>query len=281
MVSKRLFSCIGLLVILNSLFAQEGITLFAQEGITITAATPEVIQVGDRLQNDTFYVGVDGRFVMSFANDSIIQARFYKVDRFDRYQEIRYRRSGDTVFLHNSTQPRMPYSLCKFESSPDGEGLSGEQVIVSFYSPMKPKEKGVVQEHRLEYVGIYYMDTASRQILIPAHIYRRYSDIIVVHHRAFFSRLCKDIDESSYPAYNYLKIDMSNLYPTCYHALFNEFPLVIKGDSILPVDNGKNYQCWIDNGFFFPKMVKGHGKPWEAKDIVWWRAGLEGSKFEY
>lgn len=273
MVTKKPFLWICLFAFLN--------TLNAQESDSVINPNRRNLLFGDQLINDTFYVGVDGRFVMSFANDSIIQVRFFCVDKHDRYQKIRYRRSGDTIFLHNSSQPRMPYSLCKLEHTPDLEGLSGEPVIVSFYSPMKSKEKGIVQEHRLDYVGIYYMDTVSLQILIPAHIYCRYSDIIVVHHRAIFSRLCKVIDTSYYPSYNYLRIDMSNMYPLCYHALFNEFPLVIKGDSIFPVDNEKNHQCWIDNGFFFPIMVKGQGKPWEAKDIVWWRAGLEGTKFEY
>lgn len=32
---------------------------------------------------------------------------------------------------------------------------------------------------------------------------------------------------------------------------------------------------------FFPVMVKGHGKPQKAKDIPYWRAGLEGVKFEF
>ena len=74
---------------------------------------------------------------------------------------------------------------------------------------------------------------------------------------------------------------MSNLYFSCQYALFNEFPLVVKGDSIIPVDNEKNYQCWIDNGFFFPIMKKSYDKPWEAKDLPYQRIGLEGIKFEF
>ena len=64
METKKIFFCIGLLVILN--------TLNAQEYNSVTNATPRVIQF-DQLQNDTFYVGVDGRFVLSFADESIIQ----------------------------------------------------------------------------------------------------------------------------------------------------------------------------------------------------------------
>ena len=71
------------------------------------------------------------------------------------------------------------------------------------------------------------------------------------------------------------------MFSTCRYALFNEFPLLMKGDSIYPIDNEKNYQCWIDNGFFFPIMTKGHDDPGEARDIPYKRIGLEGIKFEF
>lgn len=277
MVTKKHIFCIGLLVVLNALNAQEDRTATNNA----TRQIP-VIQLSEPLQNDTFYVGVDGRFVLSFANDSIVQARFFGVSRFDRYQKIRYRRSGDTVFLRNSSQPRVPNSLCKKEQIQDMEGKAGIPVMVRFFYPMKTSKRGVVQEHRFLQEDIYYMDSVSRQILIPYKTYEcQYSDIIIVSYRDHFVRFCKDMDVSFFPKYDYLKIDMSNMFSTCRYALFNEFPLLVKGDSIFPLDNEKNYQCWIDNGFFFPVMIKGHDKPWEARDIPYKRIGLEGIKFEF
>lgn len=273
MVIKKIFFCIGLFAVLN--------TLNAQEETSLTKATPPVVRLGDQLQNDTFYVGVDGRFVLSFANDSIIQARFFNTDIYDRYQKIHYRRSGDTIFLHNSSQPRVSYSLCKLKDIQDMEGVGGIPVTVRFFSPKQFKGKRVVQEHSLEYEEIFYMDSTSLQILIPYRDYAQFSDIVIVSHKYYSARLYKDIDRSWPPKYDYLKIDMSNRYSLCHYALFNEFPLVVKGDSIFPVDNEKNYQCWIDNGFFFPIMTIGRGKPKKAKGIAYWCAGLEGTKFEY
>lgn len=272
-VKKNLFF-IGLFVLLN--------TLNAQEDYCVTASTPRVIHFGDQLQSDTFYVGTDGRFVMSFANDSIIQARFFNVDRFDRYQKIRYRRRGDTIFLHNSFQTRVPYSLCNLTHTRNTEDQACIPVIVRFFSPKQFKGRRGVQEHLLLHEGIYYMDSLSLQIYIPyKEVYCRYSDIIVVSQGNYHVRLCKDIDTSYYPSYDYLKIDLSHRYSSCFYALFNEFPLLINGDSIFPIDNERNYQCWIDNGFFFPIMIKGRDRPWDAKDIPYWRVGLEGTKFEY
>jgi hypothetical protein len=36
--------------------------------------------------------------------------------------------------------------------------------------------------------------------------------------------------------------------------VFNEFPLLIKRNRLIPIDKEKQMQCWLDNGFFFPKM---------------------------
>ncbi len=274
MMTKKILFYIILVIIMN--------TLNAQGGITVRNANTPVIRLGDQLQNDTFYVGVDGRFVLSFANDSIVQARFFGVDMFDRYQKIPYRRCGDTIFLHNSSQTRLPYSFCTQKPVQGMDGCGGNPVIVKFFYPKLSMARGDVREHRFHYEGIYYMDTISFQLYIPyEEVHCQYSDIIVVSVGNHHARLRKDIDISYYSPYKYFKIDMSNFFPSCEYALFNEFPLVVKGDSIFPVDNEKNYQCWIDNGFFFPVMVKGHGKPKKAKDIPYWRAGLEGVKFEF
>lgn len=272
MVTKKYILCIGLLVILN--------TLNAQEEKSVTNAIPRVIHFGDQLENKTYYTGIDGRFVMSFANDSIIQARFFSADMFDRYQKIRYRKSGDTIFLHNYSHTRIPYTLCKSKDAKNIEIKTGTPVIVKFFYPKNGVWGKEVQEYLLLREGIYYMDSDSLQLYIP-YDDCQYANIIIIKHSGDYIRLCKDIDRSIYPSFDYLKIDLSNRYSMCQKALFNEFPLVIKGDSIFPVDNEKNYRCWIDNGFFFPIMVKGHDKPWEAKDIPYQRIGIEGIKFEF
>lgn len=257
-------------------------TLEAQEDSSVTNRSSRVIRFGDQLQNDTFYVGDDGRFVLSFANDSIIQARFFNVDRFDRYQNIHYRRNEDTIFLHNSSQPRVTYSLCKLNDVQNLDNKATIPVIIRFFYPEQPNRKGVAQKHLLMHEGIYYMDSISLQIYIPyKEVYCSYSDIIVVSHHNYHTRLYKEIDTSYYPIYDYLEIDLSNRYSSCLYALFNDFPLLMAGDSIYPIDNEKNYQCWIDNGFFFPIMIKKHDEPWEAKDIPYRNIGIEGVKFEF
>ncbi len=273
MVYKNFFLTIVLLVLLNTMNAQE------DESVANMNHRFPVLHFGDRLENDTFYTGIDGRFVMSFANDSIVQARFFQVDCFQRYQKIHYHASGDTIFLSNCSQVRIPHSLCRAK---DVENVpqTGVPVVVKFFYPKQGVWRKEVQEHLLLHEGIYYMDSVSLLLYIPYEDCQ-YSNFIIVEHGSYYVRLCKEIDTFYYSSYDYIKIDMGNRYSMCHYAMFNEFPLVIRGDSIFPVDNEKNYQCWIDNGFFFPIMAKCHDKPWEAKDIPYSKIGLEGIKFEF
>lgn len=277
-MKRKLFPLLGVLLIYSSMAS-------AQKDVTDADTTFPVFFLGEQLINDTFYTGINGHFVLSFANDSIIQAHFLSIDRYQRYQKIPYRRKGDTIFLHNSTQARLPYSICSSTEAKQPRPQEGIPVVVRFFSPLHPDKKMAIQEHRLNHEGVFYMDSTTRQIYIPyGKEYCLYSDIITVCDEGqYHVRLYKDLDVSYTGGQSeyYLKIDLSKLNSVWRDALFNEFPLLIKGDSIFPLDNEKNYQCWIDNGFFFPIMAKGHNKPWEAKDIPYWRVGLEGTKFEY
>lgn len=38
--------------------------------------------------------------------------------------------------------------------------------------------------------------------------------------------------------------------------VFDEFPLLIKGNKLIPINYNKQIQCWKENGFVFPKMKK-------------------------
>jgi len=71
--------------------------------------------------------------------------------------------------------------------------------------------------------------------------------------------VCKDINAI------YYRVRYSIEQENCFLALewnpdyvkgviFNEFPLLVKGNRLIPIDKEKQLECWFDNGFFFPKM---------------------------
>lgn len=47
-------------------------------------------------------------------------------------------------------------------------------------------------------------------------------------------------------------------YNPDYHngVVFDNFPLLIKNNRLKPIDKNEQMKCWLDNGFFFPKMKK-------------------------
>ena len=155
----------------------------AQKCFTVTATRPRTIIIGDQLENKTFYTGVNDYFVFSFANDSIVQARFFWIDGFANYQEIRYYSKGDTIILNNSSQVRLPCSMCSQQNAKYVEPSKGIPVIVKFFSSLQLDKVGL-QERQLLHEGIFYMDSISRQIYIPYKKgYCRYADIIIVNYR--------------------------------------------------------------------------------------------------
>ena len=276
MTINKYFCIIGLFVFMN--------TLNAQVVDAVRSQKVQVLQLGDTLINRTFYTGINGYFVLSFVNDSIVQARFFEVDQLQWYQKIHYYSNGDTIVLHNSKQNRVPYSVCGANDVKSVGINEGIPVIVKYFYSNQNESIDGRRERLLLHEEVLFMDSLVQHLYIPYKaIPCRYSNLIMLNYGGYFVRLQKDID-TSYEGWfsnDYLKIDMSPQYLMWGEALFNEFPLVLQGDTIYPIDAGKNYQCWIDNGFFFPIMVKGKDDPWEARDIPANRIGLEGTKFEY
>jgi hypothetical protein len=59
------------------------------------------------------------------------------------------------------------------------------------------------------------------------------------------------------------------------HLVFDKFPLLLKSDKLIPTDKKAIEQCWIDNGFYFPKMKKSK-RIKRYKTVSYWLIGLTG-----
>jgi hypothetical protein len=55
----------------------------------------------------------------------------------------------------------------------------------------------------------------------------------------------------------------------------DDFPLLIKGNKLIPIDKKKNEECFINNGFYFP-IIKKSKKEKNFKTIPAWTIGLQG-----
>lgn len=95
--------------------------------------------------------------------------------------------------------------------------------------------------------------------------------VIVEHpflsHRIFFPKIPKD---------NFgLKVD----FKTDNFLILDSFPIIVKSNKVIPIDNEKNFQCWVDNGFYFPKMRL--NKNYREHDYIpMWKKGITGLRQE-
>ena len=220
--------------------------------VNIQKLKPRIIQIGDYLENDTFYTGIDSRFVLSFADNNYIQARFFGIDGHSHYQKIPYLRKGDTIILDNYQKPRIPWSVCATEEVPTQvEAKNGIPVTISFFISMMVEEKRV-SERRLVHEEIYFVDSVSHHVFIPYNkTHCRYSSIIVVFANNVYARLYKPIDTSLVGSYSndFLKLDLDNCFSSmATKAMFDSFPLIIRNDSIFPIDKGVLWYCSFLNG---------------------------------
>jgi hypothetical protein len=73
-------------------------------------------------------------------------------------------------------------------------------------------------------------------------------DLIVIKDLLGYQRLI--CEENS----RYFIIKNNAMYSN--KVVFDEFPLLINGNYLTPIDKEKNKQCWVDNGFYIPIMSR-------------------------
>ena len=134
----RIIVCVLLCSCLSPINAQTELN-----EVNIHDSRPRIIQIGERLKNETFYTGIDGRFVLSFADTGYVQARFFGIDGYPHYQKILYSVKGDTIILHNCQKPRISWSVCSLDDcSSQASVAAGKPVIIKFF------DSGVIDEKK-------------------------------------------------------------------------------------------------------------------------------------
>lgn len=101
-------------------------------------------------------------------------------------------------------------------------------------------------------------------------------DIIVFEEKSpfLFRRFLIDtftLDGQSLSLLRFIDTKADRLY-------FDAFPLLLKKDSIIPIDSEKNFRCWVENGFYFPTMKREHTskKKIKFKRILLSERGIQG-----
>ena len=222
------------------------------------------------------YYGLDSVGRVDIVDDSTLQAYFVNYWRpiTGSFQTISYAKHGDTLILNTYNRPRARVDTCGYFTSDEVRCSFGyKPVIAKIYCP-NDVMKGLPTEYLLSYEEIAYMDTLSKKVAVI--LYGEESSIVVIKYshvyiRAFVPKMTRPKRERGKEFY--AVIDISGTFST--HGLYLEdFPLLETDGSLVPLNEEKNFQCWINNGFYFPQMMLYKGKKNFLYPTVEWTMGI-------
>lgn len=186
------------------------------------------------------YYGENKFGKIQFINDSIIYIHF--IDRpFNMIRDTCFvERNGDTLFI--TTKEIWKYKLVDIKKE-EYHVKNSIPIICKIYWTYKNKhefEQEIIAEKDLEKNLIYV-----NYVTIPVDY------TLIFNNYGMYSRTKIYIPNDEYCClifkYNNTTIN-NNL------CVFDRFPLIKRGNRLIPINGSLQEQCWLDNGFFFPKM---------------------------
>lgn len=216
------------------------------------------------LCNATFaqvFFGVNGLGRLELVNDSIYTVSFIIDSGEPIVNSGVYYVNGDTVFI--SSNIPIPYHICVLD---EDTMITGNCTLVKVYRKIG-NSFSLIE-------GCYgVFETANKKLFIK-NVFLKSEDIIVFKDGPFYKRLKikNDLDYSKM-----LVIDFLNLGNGFEEVLtFNRFPLLVKGKKLIPCGSDEVIEdCWIYNGFYFPKM-KRRKKDIKYQTLGLWSLGIRG-----
>ena len=154
-------------------------------------------------------------------------------------------RQGDTLWL--STKSKTRYKVNIFEEMQSVHKPSFP-VIIKTYLETTPNGK---YEFIGESTAMY--DSLTKSIVLNYDVFS--SGVYIIVFCVFGEYYRVKCDFGTYPQPDkYITLQKDTNY---FHGVvFEKFPLLQKRNSLIPLKVGNEEQCWLDNGFYFPKMKK-------------------------
>lgn len=234
-----------------------------------------IVGITHVMEAQTYY-GKHGIGKMELMDDSTILAYF--VDRWipdkGSFEELSYSKSGDMIILNSATEPRAKIDTCLCDDSVVEDELN--HVIPVIAKVFLPKGELIIPaDYYLAYEEIAFLDTMTKKVKVS--IYYQEDAIVVINAFGFYCRAFLPGDLIRLPSGGecHAVVDISGSF-TNHGLFFKDFPLRIKGKRLVPADSLKNFQCWIENGFYFPIMKKTRKRCTFEYPTAEWNIGLNG-----
>ena len=228
--------------------------------ITLLLYIPFVIQA-----QPTYYGQGDfGR--VEIINDSTLTVSFVCLASSSLVDTCYYYRIGDTIWI--STKIKQRFSVTTYNESQIEikDTVSYKPIILKVYRLLYKRRSSKKLSYQLIGEDVVMINEDNNRIVLNVYSPIYEGDILVIQN------------------YNYVRLRWN--YGTTRYAIinqhvhrfdahvFNDFPLLVKNNKLIPLDKQKQKACWIDNGFYFPVMKLSKKKKFHDC-IGWWSMGLQ------
>jgi hypothetical protein len=209
------------------------------------------------------YIGKNKLGKLEFLNDSICLLSFIRTDIVTLVSKCFYIKSQDTIYLTTKVPEHFKINISEKESP------TGYAVLIKDYWYIEHKYR-LANEG---YLGVW--DTIQQKLIIRKDFDIKKGEIIVMQNGPFSERL--KINSDIPFDVKFISItdnSIGNDFEDCLY--FKKFPLLVKGNKLIPCgDKNLLEDCWVNNGFYFPIMKKSK-KDADFETIAHWSIGLRG-----
>lgn len=231
----------------------------------VTATVMAFILFPDSSNAQEYYYGEGDFGELVIKDDSMYFVSFYDMPPEPlclSYDTGFYYRIGDTLFLNSVCKRK--YEIIECSEQDTAIKQCNSDYIVKLY---RMSNGNYYQIN--EFCSVQNPNNEA-ELFIGGHSFYR-NDLIVIGYWGIGERF-RVGEELPYGNYKIRILDNDIREKRIY---LDEFPLLIKGKKLIPMDERKNKECWINNGFYFPAMKK-EKKRDKYKVIGLWYRGVIG-----
>ena len=222
--------------------------------------------------NAQSYYGENGLGRLELINDSLYSVSFYVYGNFDFSDTGTYYRKGDTVFLNSAIKQNFEFITESRNVNYDKFDCFSEYAFKIYIK--KTEKENEYQFMHEDKIPLSDYDSVRNEIFSPVSV--SHGDIIVVESFSIYQYRRFMIETpNKYKSYKLRFRIVDNKIDRVY---FDDFPLKIKNNKLIPLDEEKNFKCWVDNGFYFPTMKREQTskKKIKFKRILLSERGIQG-----
>src|SRR5574344_566674 len=210
------------------------------------------------------YYGKNDLGKIEFINDSTCLVSFLGFPYCDIVDTCTYIKNNDTILLSTKLKQQ-----CNIEYHYDESTIGkGYPVLLKTYIKYSNGYKLGEEVWNLIY------DTLNKRIIWNNSLNE--DKLIVIRIGPYYDvrKFIKRQEGTNYGGIMPIIINL-NFGPSYNYLYFDNFPLLLKGNKLVPIDKEKNETCWIENGFYFP-IMKRSKKVKRYRTISYWSKELRG-----